>query len=123
MQDVGFSSCFVGIETPDEKVLFSVQKKANLDRSIPKSIHKIYQHGMIATAGYIVGFDEEKGSVAERILDCIEKTSIPVNTVGMLFALPNTQLTRRLSEEGRLDADFDKLLDEVGEQGSYGLNF
>jgi len=35
---------------------------------------------------------------------CIEDTAIPVCMVGLLFALPNTQLTRRLKSEGRLHA-------------------
>jgi len=123
MQDVGFSICFVGIETPDEEVLLATQKKVNLNRSIPESIHKIYKHGMIVNAGYIVGFDEEKGSMAKNILDCIEKTFIPANMVGLLFALPNTQLTRRLAKEGRLDENFDKAWDNVGDQCVSGLNY
>jgi hypothetical protein len=123
MQEVGFSSCFVGIETPDEDVLLSTNKKINLSRSISDSIHKIYKHGMIVNAGYIVGFDEEQGSVAEKILDCIEKTHVPANMVGLLFALPNTQLTKRLAKEGRLGEDFDMAWDEAGDQCLVGLNY
>jgi radical SAM superfamily enzyme YgiQ (UPF0313 family) len=123
MQNVGFSGCFVGIETPDEDVLLSAQKKVNINRSIFKSIHRIYKKGMIVNAGYIVGFDEEKGSVKNKILECIEKTSVPANMVGLLFALPNTQLTRRLAREGRLNKDFDRALDEAGDQCLGGLNY
>ena len=123
MQEVGFSSCFVGIETPDEKVLVATQKKMNLNRSIPESIHKIYRHGMIVNAGYIVGFDGEKDSVANNILECIEKSFIPANMVGLLFALPNTQMTRRLAIEGRLYEDFDKAWEDMGDQCCFGLNY
>lgn len=123
MQEVGFSSCFVGIETPDEKVLLATQKKVNLNRSIPESIHRIYQHGMIVNAGYIVGFDGEKSSVANNILRCIEETFVPANMVGLLFALPNTQMTRRLASEGRLNEDFDKAWDDFGDQCMFGLNY
>ena len=123
MQAVGFSSCFVGIETPDEDVLLSTNKKSNIGRSIADSIHKIYAHGMMVNAGYIVGFDGEKTSVADKILACIEKTHIPANMVGLLYALPNTQLTRRLASEGRLGEDFDIAGDNVGDQCLVGLNF
>jgi radical SAM superfamily enzyme YgiQ (UPF0313 family) len=123
MQDVGFSSCFVGIETPDEDVLLTTQKKVNLNRSISESIHKIYNHGMIVNAGYIVGFDGEKGSVTNKILNCIEKTHVPANMVGLLFALPNTQLTRRLAKEGRLTVNFDRVWEEAGDQCLFGLNY
>ena len=51
-------------------------------------------------AGFIVGFDSEKGSVADGMVDLIEDAAIPVCMVGLLYALPNTQLTRRL-ERGR----------------------
>jgi radical SAM superfamily enzyme YgiQ (UPF0313 family) len=78
MQNVGFSSCFVGIETPDQDVLLATQKKANLNRSISESIHKIYKHGMIVNAGCIVCFDGEEGTVKDKILDCIEQTLILV---------------------------------------------
>ena len=73
-------------------------------RAAPRceSIGKIYRAGMFVNAGFIVGFDSEKGSVAEAMIDCIEATAIPVCMVGLLYALPNTQLTRRLAAEGRL---------------------
>jgi hypothetical protein len=53
------------------------------------------------------------------MVDCIEATSIPVAMVGLLTALPNTQLTRRLEREGRLLP----LLAGGGDQCSAGLNF
>jgi hypothetical protein len=45
----------------------------------------------------IVGFDGETQSSAEAVIDLIEEVAIPVCMVGLLRALPNTQLGRRLS--------------------------
>ena len=123
MQEAGFNWLFVGIENPDEETLKATQKRQNTHRSIADSIHKIMRHGMIVNAGYIMGFDGEKGDVAQAILDNIEATAIPVNMVGLLFALPNTQLTRRLKKEGRLDADFEVPPDKTACQCVAGLNF
>jgi radical SAM superfamily enzyme YgiQ (UPF0313 family) len=123
MQRAGFAWLFVGIETPDETTLRATQKLQNTKRSIPQSVRKIVRHGMIVNSGYIVGFDEETHSVAQAILDNIEATAIPINMVGMLFALPNTQLTRRLQREGRLDKDFEVPPDETACQCVSGLNF
>ncbi len=123
MQEVGFSCIFVGIESPDEETLISTQKKQNTRRSIPQSIEKIYQHGMFVNAGYIVGLDGERGSVAKGILRNIEETAIPVNMTGLLFALPNTQLSRRLAKEGRLQTGFEVVAQGVGDQCLAGLNF
>ena len=123
MQEAGFSWLFVGIETPNEDTLRASQKRQNTRRSIPDSIHKIIRHGLIVNAGYIVGFDGEKEGVAQTILENIEATAIPVNMVGLLFALPNTQLTRRLKTENRLDPAFDIPPVETACQCVAGLNF
>jgi hypothetical protein len=75
-------------------------------------------------AGFIIGFDEERGSVASGMIQCIEETAIPVCMVGLLYALPNTQLTRRLHGEGRLHPDHDRAMTEdVADQCTAGLNF
>jgi Domain of unknown function (DUF4070) len=100
-----------------------MQKRQNTHRSIAESIHKIYAHGMFVNAGFIIGFDTEKGSVARGIIDCIEATWIPVNMAGLLFALPTTQLTRRLAAAGRLHENFDVAPEGVGDQCTAGLNF
>ena len=123
MQRVGFFAIFVGIESPDEDTLIAMQKRQNTRRSIADSIHRIYQHGMFVNAGFILGFDTESGSVADGIIACIDATGIPVNMVGLLMALPTTQLTRRLLAEGRLHQDFDVAPEGEGDQCTAGLNF
>jgi hypothetical protein len=123
MQDVGFFAIFVGIESPDEATLIAMKKKQNTGRSIAESVHAIVKHGMWVNAGFILGCDGEQGSVAPGIIDCIESTAIPVNMAGLMFALPNTQLTRRLKREGRLNEHFDMANDVDGDQCTAGLNF
>ena len=78
---------------------------------------------MCVTAGFIVGFDTEKVSVADAMVDLIEEAAIPAAMVGLLWALPNTQLTRRREKEGRLHADYDRWTDESGDQCALSLNF
>ena len=118
-----FFAIFVGIESPDEETLAAMRKKQNTRRSIPESVHKIYQAGMSVTAGFIVGFDTEKGSVAGPMIDLIEETNIPIAMVGLLYALPNTQLTRRLAREGRLHVDHDAAPANKGDQCTAGVNY
>jgi radical SAM superfamily enzyme YgiQ (UPF0313 family) len=101
LREANFFTVFVGIESPDTETLISMQKKQNTRRSLEDSVHRIYKAGMAVIAGFIVGFDSEKASVADAMVDCIVATSIPVCMVGLLTALPNTQLTRRLAEEHR----------------------
>jgi radical SAM superfamily enzyme YgiQ (UPF0313 family) len=120
LRAANFFAIFVGIESPDPETLISAQKKQNTRRSLADSVHKIYAAGMFVIAGFIVGFDTEKLAVAETMIDCIEATGIPVAMVGLLTALPNTQLTRRLAREGRL---LPFKAGSGGDQCTSGLNF
>lgn len=124
MRQCGFFGIFVGIETPDPKTLLSAKKRHNTGRDMAASIHKIYAAGIFVNAGFIIGFDAEADSVAEAMIQCIEEMAIPVCMVGLLYALPNTQLASRLHQEGRLHADTGRVGDDdAADQCSSGLNF
>ncbi len=119
MKRANFFTVFVGIESPDPETLKQMQKKQNTRRSLGDSVYRIYTAGMFVNAGFIVGFDGEKGSVAEGLVQCVEDTAVPVCMVGLLTALPNTQLTRRLEKEGRILP----WLADHADQSTGGLNF
>src|SRR3984885_2742819 len=123
MRDANFFALFVGIESPDPETLVAMRKKQNTRRNLVDSIHKIYRAGMFVTAGFIVGFDSEKTDVGDSIAHFIELAAIPVAMVGLLYALPDTQLTRRLAKEGRLHANHDIAATTGGDQCTTGLNF
>ncbi|WP_342166734.1 B12-binding domain-containing radical SAM protein [Methylobacterium sp. SD21] len=123
MRRANFFALFIGIETPDEATLIQTQKKQNTRRSIAESVHKLYEAGMFVTAGFIVGFDSEKDSITRAMATCIADTGIPIAMVGLLFALPNTQLSRRLRREGRLYANYAETTADQGDQCTQGLNF
>lgn len=123
MRDSNFFAVFVGIETPDGDTLVSIQKRQNARRSIVESIEKIHRHGIFVNVGFIIGFDAEKGTVAREMIACIEQIAVPACMVGLLYALPNTQLSRRLLKEGRLHPDDDRATEEDADQCTSGLNF
>lgn len=123
MRMANFFVVFIGIETPDEATLAQTQKKQNTRRSIADSVHRIYGAGMFVTAGFIVGFDSEQGSIAQPMMDCVRDTAVPAAMVGLLTALPNTQLQRRLEKEGRLFEKFSHVSTVKGDQCTAGLNY
>ena len=124
MKDANFFAIFVGIESPDPETLVQMKKKQNTRRNIAECVHKIYGYGMFITAGFIVGFDTEKVSMGQAMIDFIEEANIPVCMVGLLYALPGTQLTRRLAEEGRLHTGHDLMkVEQAGDQCTLGCNF
>lgn len=102
MEDAGFRRVFLGIETPVEESLKEAQKGQNTRRDLLESIHKIQSYGMEVMAGFIVGFDSDPEDIFERQMNFIRDSGIPLAMVGLLAALPDTQLWRRLEKEGRL---------------------
>jgi radical SAM superfamily enzyme YgiQ (UPF0313 family) len=124
MKDANFFAVFVGIESPDPETLVQMRKKQNTKRNIAECVHRIYSYGMFVTAGFIVGFDTEKVSIADSMTDFIEECAVPVCMVGLLYALPGTQLTRRLAKEGRLHEGHDIMrVEQSGDQCTLGCNF
>jgi radical SAM superfamily enzyme YgiQ (UPF0313 family) len=121
MRDASFFAVFIGIESPDTETLIKMQKKQNTRRVLSESIRHIYDAGIFVMGGFIVGFDTETDAVAGPIVKLIEDAAIPIAMVGLLYALPNTQLTRRLEQEGRL---FEPENGDIqGDQCTAGLNF
>lgn len=102
MVDAGFDMVFVGIETPDRATLEAVEKHQNCKSDLLASVQTIQRHGLEVAGGFIVGFDDDRADIFDRQISFIEKAAIPTAMVGLLTALPNTRLYRRLSAEGRL---------------------
>ena len=102
MTDCNFGSVFLGIETPDESSLEVTKKYQNTRDPLSESVFKITRSGLRVMSGFIIGFDGEKSGAGQRIVDFVQKTSIPTAIFSMLQALPDTALWHRLEKEGRL---------------------
>ncbi|HEX8119275.1 MAG TPA: B12-binding domain-containing radical SAM protein, partial [Pyrinomonadaceae bacterium] len=117
MRRANFRRVFLGIETPVEESLKEAQKGQNTRRDLLESVHKIQSYGMEVMAGFIVGFDNDPEDIFERQINFIRESAIPLAMVGLLTALPDTQLWRRLKREGRL------LKESTGNNTEGSLNF
>jgi radical SAM superfamily enzyme YgiQ (UPF0313 family) len=117
MKDAGFVSVFLGIETPDESGLIACNKLQNTRRSLLDSVALIQSYGMQVMGGFILGFDTDREDIFDRMVEFIQKSGIPIAMVGLLQAMPGTQLFQRLRKEGRI-------LDEgYGDNTDVKLNF
>jgi len=122
MRAVDFRYVFIGIETHEPKLLIRTQKRINTRAPLLDRIDRIYEYGISVTAGFILGFDGEQARSDESMISFIEQSGIVFAMVGLLSALPSTQLTRRLAREGRLLSPDGSLVGEGSFESRSGGN-
>jgi len=101
----GFSAVFLGIETPSREALLETNKRQNTHLDLELAVEKLVRAGLDVMAGFIVGFDADDETIFDRQYDFISRSPISMAMIGILTALPGTQLWRRLAAEGRLHGD------------------
>lgn len=102
MSEVNFRMLFIGIETPDTSTLAAIQKIQNTREDMIECIKKIQARRIMVMGGFIIGFDTDNDTIFDMQIDFIQSAGIPIAMVGLLGAVPNTQLYRRLRRENRL---------------------
>ena len=102
MVKAGFENIFVGIETIDDSCLEECGKVQNQSRDMLDSIKKIQNHGLQIYSGLIVGFDNDKPDVFDRMYQFIMESGIVINQISLLTAIPGTKLYERLEAEDRI---------------------
>lgn len=117
MQQANFSKVFVGIETVNKESLLGCHKDQNAKRDLVAVVNKVQSFGMQVYGGFIVGLDKDPPSVFDELISYIQKTGVVSAMVGLLQAVPGTDLWNRLKAEGRL------LEDSTGNNTGSRLNF
>ncbi len=105
MVSAGFKKVFVGFETPSTESLKECGKLQNCRRDLADSVRVLQQAGLEVMGGFIVGFDSDPMDIFKRQFDFIQRSGIVTAMVGLLTALPQTRLYRRLMQEGRLETE------------------
>ncbi|NTU81382.1 MAG: B12-binding domain-containing radical SAM protein [Chloroflexales bacterium] len=102
MVEAGFTTVFIGIETPSEESLVECSKSQNTRRDLVADVKRIQRAGLQVQGGFIVGFDSDTPSIFQQQIDFIQQSGVVTAMVGLLNALPGTRLYERLADEGRL---------------------
>jgi radical SAM superfamily enzyme YgiQ (UPF0313 family) len=102
MSSANFFKVFLGLETPDKESLKECGKYQNSSRNLVEAVHTIHKQGMQVMGGFIVGFDNDTESIFESQITFIQQIGVVTAMVGVLTALPQTRLWKRLKAEGRL---------------------
>ncbi|MBI4225158.1 MAG: B12-binding domain-containing radical SAM protein [Candidatus Sungbacteria bacterium] len=121
MVEAGFTSVFVGIETPTPAALLMTKKGQNVDRTDPEyplhAVQTLQSKGLEVTAGFILGLDNDTSDAFDLHIKFIEKAAIALAMEGLLTVLKGTDLYYRMEREGRL------LCDTTGNSVAVHLNF
>jgi radical SAM superfamily enzyme YgiQ (UPF0313 family) len=105
MVEAGFRKVFLGIETPSVEGLEECGKTQNRKRDLAESVETLQRAGLEVMGGFIVGFDSDPQDIFARQFEFIQRTGVVTAMVGLLTALPETALYRRLVREGRIVAE------------------
>ncbi|HEY8902650.1 MAG TPA: DUF4070 domain-containing protein [Chthoniobacterales bacterium] len=103
MVTAGFKKVFVGLETPSLESLQECQKVQNTKKDLTEAVKVIQRSGMEVLGGFIVGFDSDRNDVFRQQFQFVQRSGVVVAMVGLLTALPGTQLHKRLVREGRME--------------------
>jgi len=117
MQKANFDSVFIGIETPEEEGLLSCGKLQNTKKDLVEKVKIIQQNGLEVQGGFILGFDTDTQNTFDNMIKFIQKSGIVTAMVGLLHAIPETQLYKRLLSEKRI------LAVPTGDNTDFTINF
>jgi hypothetical protein len=65
-------------------------------------IEKIHRRGILIFGNFILGFDEDRQSVFQELIDFIQETSIECPLIYLLIPFPGSAVYRQFETEGRL---------------------
>src|SRR5271165_7058893 len=108
MREAYFCTIFCGIESPELGALDAMQKSQNRAVPLLDAVATINNHGIEVVSGIILGLDTDTPQTADRLIEFIDRSQIPMLTINLLQALPKTPLWDRLQAAGRLDEDGDR---------------
>lgn len=105
MAAASLRSVFVGIETPNQDALKETKKRQNVGVDMAERTERLARHGIMVSAGIIVGFDSDTTAIFRQVVDFAMRTPIPMFNVAPLNAAHGTPLRAKMEREGRLHAD------------------
>ena len=108
MREAYFCTIFCGIETPELAALEAMQKSHNRALPLLEAVSAINRYGIEVVSGIILGLDSDTPQTADRLIEFIDNSHIPVLTINLLQALPKTPLWDRLQAAGRLSEREDR---------------
>ncbi len=111
------SGCFallIGFESLSPANLAAIGKNINVVDEYQNLIAKIHSKGINIHGFFIIGLDEDDGSVFKRTVRFAQKMRLESAGFAVPVPLPGTELTRSLEKEGRIiHTEWSRYVDEI----------
>jgi len=106
MARAGCRQVLVGLETPDGRGLRGVEQRANFKArraaDYEDAVRRIQDAGITVNGCFVIGLDGQGPSIADEIVDFVERSGLYEVQVTVQTAFPGTPLHARLQGEGRI---------------------
>jgi radical SAM superfamily enzyme YgiQ (UPF0313 family) len=102
MARAGCTGVFVGFESLNDDNLADAHKKSPRTADYARRIGVLHDHGIQVNGSFIVGFDNDRPDVFERLVDWIEEVRMESANFQILTPYPGTPLFHQMDLEGRI---------------------
>ncbi|HLE40857.1 MAG TPA: radical SAM protein [Nitrospirota bacterium] len=101
----GCQFLFIGFETMDEKTLKAAHKYQNHPAQYRELIRKIHDQNIVLQAAFVLGLDEDRKEVFERIDRLFVESKADCINLNILYPYPGSDIRERLLKEGRITSN------------------
>lgn len=101
----GCVNLFLGLESPDENSIKSVDKMQNHPREFKNIVSKIRSYGIGVQGAFVVGLDNDSKYIFNIIDNFIIKAKLDAFQVNVLYPYPGTRIRERIITENRLTSN------------------
>jgi radical SAM superfamily enzyme YgiQ (UPF0313 family) len=99
----GCLAIILGFESISPEVIDSIKKQqTNCVERYRQVIKQIHSRGMLIYGNFILGFDRDRKTVFQELIDFIQETAIECPMINILVPYPGSVLYRQFDKQGRL---------------------
>ncbi len=113
MSDAGCVMVNIGLETLNQKTWEAQNKRHNFSCEFTTAIKRLHDYGILASGGFVFGFDEDDTTVFDRSIEFMDKSRLDFAGCHVLTPYPGLPFYDQLRREGRI------LTDDLSRYNSY----
>jgi len=98
----GCTGVFIGFESLSDDNLANAKKRTPRTEEYAKRIRLFHENGIQVNGSFVLGFDEDRKDVFEKLAAWIEENRMECATFHILTPYPGTPLFRQMEREGRI---------------------